>query len=552
MTEQSNEQGVFRTGLDAIDNYLIPDGIPLYSLNVIGGAPGTGKTILALQMAFANARPDNRVAYFTTISEPSVKFLSYLQQFDFYDDEVMKHSIIVRDIGEAIQTKPLEEVIEMVNIVISEEDIRLVIIDSFKAISDIVPQADQLRIFAYNLAVNLLSSLTTAFVVGEYTPEDVSNVPIFAIADGIIFLSFRAENLNRQRYLEIHKIRGRRFFAGQHPFLITSQGISSYPRIRTPDIFQEHDFPRDRVSTGIKILDDMLSGGLPRSSATMVAGGAGTGKTLLGLSFIMAGIEKGEPGTIVSFQENPMQLRRIASSFNWDLNAYVEQGLLIQDYQSPVEIQPDIHIDIVKRAVERVDAKRVLIDSLKDLEIATPDKVRFRDYVYSMVDGFKRQGITVLLTNEIPELFGVFQLSEFGTSFIADNVILLRYVELAGQVGRLLNVLKVRGSQHSKDIREFTISEDGMVIGKSLDAVTGVLVGSPTMRNAYNANMMLSQRTRFVFGIVQQSGAVSGAELLTITGLTDQTLHEELSTLLQQGLIIKQNHDSTTRYSASY
>ncbi|MCB0136697.1 MAG: hypothetical protein KDD75_16450, partial [Caldilineaceae bacterium] len=177
MMSEKQTAEVFRTGLSAIDTAIIPEGIPLRSLNVIGGEPGTGKTLLALQMLFANASPTNRAIYFTTISEPSVKFLSYLQNFDFYDPDKMFSSIVVRDIGDDIQTKPLEEVIRTINEVIDEENARIVVIDSFKAISDIVPQADELRIFAYNLAVNLVSSMCTAFLVGEYTPKDTAEVP---------------------------------------------------------------------------------------------------------------------------------------------------------------------------------------------------------------------------------------------------------------------------------------------------------------------------------------------------------------------------------------
>ena len=175
-----------------------------------------------------------------------------------------------------------------------------------------------------------------------------------------------------------------------------------------------------------------------------------------------------------------MQLRGIALSFGWDFHDLEERGLLVHLYHSPVEIQPDIHAGRVKAAVEKVGARRVLIDSIKDIEIATPDKVRYKDYIYSLINGFKMKNITTLLTNEIPELFGPFRLSEHGVSFIADNVILLRYVELAGRMGRAINVMKVRGSQHSKEIREFDITDEGLRIGEPI-RMTGVLTGSPTV-----------------------------------------------------------------------
>ena len=549
MTEKKPTAETFWTGLPALDQTIIPRGIPMRSLNVIGGGPGTGKTVLALQMLFANASPENRAIYFTTISEPTVKFLAYLQDFGFYDPEKMFTSIVVRDIGESIQVQSLAQVIENINNVISEENAQLVVIDSFKAISDIVPQAEQLRIFAYNLAVNLVSSMCTAFLVGEYAYEDMAEVPIFAIADGILNLSFRAEGLNRQRYLEVHKVRGRPFVQGLHPFTITSAGLTIYSRIRTPERFEEYTVGTERVSTGLPSLDEMMDGGLPEGSATMVAGGAGTGKTLLGLHFITSGAERGEPGVIVTFQENPAQLREISGGFGWDLRALEEQGRLVHLYHSPVEIQPDVHTALVKEAVEQIGARRVLIDSLKDLEIATPDKVRFKDYVYSLVNDLKRRSITTLLTNEISELFGSFSLSEFGVSFIADNVILLRYVEMGGRMGRALSVLKVRGSQHDKDSRKLEITNQGLCIGKPIRAMTGVLTGNPVVGEEWGWRE-LEPGERYVMEILRDGGPATLAEMVTATTIPTKALEPLLGELAERGYVLAYGRRDGRKYKA--
>lgn len=550
MNKRQPAAETFWTGLPTLDEVIIPDGISLRSLNVLGGGPGTGKTVLALQILFANASPDNRAIYFTTISEPTVKFLAFLQDFEFYDPEKMFSSIVVRDIGEIIQNQPLPQVIEIISETIAREEARLVVIDSFKAISDIVPQADQLRIFAYNLAVNLVSAMCTTFLVGEYTPQDVTEVPVFAIADGILFLSFVSEGMNRQRYLEWQKLRGRRFVSGLHPISISAEGIAVYPRIKTPEVFQDYTITGQQLSTGLPTLDEILAGGLPTGSATMVAGGAGTGKTLMGLHFITEGVANGEPGVIVTFQENPVQLRHIASCFGWDLAQMEKEGLLEIVYASPVEIQPDMHARLVNTVIRRRRAKRVVIDSLKDLEIATPNKVRFKDYVYSLVNQFKRLGITSLLTNEIPELFGSFTLSEFGVSFITDNVILLRYVEQGGQMSRALSVLKVRGSQHDKKIRQFEITSEGMQVGQHLRAVTGILSGMPVFGGEASL-LHLPPRTRYLTETLKQKGAIDLAELQTITGLTEEILREELEELQQQGLVISSTRKEHTLYKVT-
>ena len=482
MTEIKPAAETFRAGLPALDQVIIPEGIPLRSLNVIGGAPGTGKTILALQMLFASACPDYRAIYFTTISEPTVKFLAYLQGFDFYDPDKMFSSIVVRDIGEAIQTQPLPQVIETINRTIAEEEARLVVIDSFKAISDIVPQAEQLRVFAYNLAVNLVSSMCTAFLVGEYSPGDMADVPIFAIADGIIFLSFEEQGLNRVRFLDVHKIRGRSFFVGRHPFIISPAGLTIYPRIKTPAAPLAYEVGEERLSTGVAGLDEMLQGGFPQASITLIAGGAGLGKTLLSLHFAVNGIERREPCVFVSFQETPTHLQALARGFGWNLAQLEAQGLLKILYTSPVELIVDQHTAHIQEAIIEMSARRVVIDGLKDIEIATPNKVRFKDYTYSLANFFRAQGITALLTNEIPQLFGTMTLSEHGVSFISDNVILLRYVELASRITRAISVLKMRGSNHDKALREYRITSAGLEVLEPFEGVQGIITGTPTER----------------------------------------------------------------------
>jgi circadian clock protein KaiC len=282
----------------------------------------------------------------------------------------------------------------------------------------------------------------------------------------------------------------------------------------------------------------------------MIAGGAGTGKTLIGLHFITRGVERGEPGVIVTFQENPVQLREIAHSFGWDLQAMEKENLIAHLYYSPVEIQPDIHTDLVKKAVEKVQARRVLIDSLRDLEIATPDKVRYRDYVYSLVEDFKRQGITALLTNEIAQLFGEFRLSEYGISFISDNVILLRYVELEGRVTRALNVMKVRGSQHNRTIREFHITDHGIVIGGPIPAITGVLTGTPVIVEP-NVLSTLEPLPGYVFATLRAIGNATLDTLEQQTVLSREQLEHELNHLQQQGLILPMYRGDTVIYKAT-
>jgi circadian clock protein KaiC len=522
------------TGVPSLDT-ILDGGIPLYSVNIIAGSSGSGKTILTQQILFHNCHDDVRGIFFTTLSEPAFKMIRYQQQFAYFDLERLNQNVFFVDIGQVLRTKSLDDALRVINQHVEEIGAQFIAIDSFKAVYELVGNRQDERRFGYDLAVSLATWTCTSFLVGEYTPTEIDNEPIFAVADGIFYLNNPKQGMQNVRRLNILKMRGMSYFTGDHPFTISSEGMKVYPRIRTPEEFTEYDMMSDRVAVGVPSLDAMIDNGFPRGTTTMVAGAAGTGKTLLGLHFIVNGGARGEPGVIVTFQENPVQLREIARSFGWDLRQMEAEGMLAHLYNSPVEIQPDIHTDRVKMAVERVGARRVLIDSLRDLEIATPDKVRYRDYVYSLVEDFKRHGITTLITNEIAQLFGEFQLSEHGISFIADNVILLRYVELEGRISRALSILKMRGSFHDKTIRELLISNQGIAIGEPIKALTGILTGTPVLNESFPLTE-LSPRSRYVLAILRSIGPASAADLETQTGLWHDQLTQELDHLLQNGL----------------
>lgn len=529
------------TGIRGLDD-IINGGFPERSINIISGPPGSGKTIFVQQVIYTNASSKQRALYLTTLSEPSVKMLHYLQKFAFFNSGKVGNDVVYLDIGEVIREKGLRNAIAVIVKHVQDYKPAIVGIDSFKAIHDMAKDPVEVRKFGFDLAVRLTTWAVTAFFVGEYTQKEIEEEPIFAIADGILCLHYHKQGLSYQRYIDVLKMRGEEYFNGMHPFKISKNGLEVYPRIKTALPMPDYPTSNERISIGIDDLNTMLDGGLPRGTATMVTGAAGSGKTLIGMHFIVAGALAGEPGVIVTFQEQPSQLRSIVQSFGWNLEDLEERGLLVHLYHSPVELQPDIHAARVREAVEKVQARRVLIDSIKDIEIATPDKVRFKDYIYSIVNEFKVKGITMIVTNEIPELFGGFQLSEYGVSFVTDNVILLRYVELNGHMEHVITILKVRGCNHSNDIRKFQITREGIRIGDTIHGMIGVLTGSPD----YAAGMLpsdLSPRSRYVVDMIRHLGATSLDELADETGLSPDILHTEVMHLKEKGVIIsRQRH----------
>jgi circadian clock protein KaiC len=541
------------TGVPNLDD-ILGGGIPLYSVNIIAGPSGSGKTILTQQILFYNCRQgsdgDVRGVFFTTLSEPAFKMIRYQQQFAYFDPERLNESLFYVDIGQVLREKGLDETLKTVSQHVEEREARFIAIDSFKAIHDLAGSRPEARRFGYDLAVGLAAWACTSFLVGEYTEEEILSEPIFAVADGIFYLTNPKQGMQNVRRLNVSKMRGMNYFTGDHPFTISEEGITVYPRIKTPPVPPSVSITGESVSTGIPGLDEMMRGGIPRGTVTLTAGGAGTGKTLVSLHFMVKGAQENEPGLYVTFQETPDHLKATARGFGWDLEDFIQRGLLKVLYTSPVEMGVDEHTQTIKAAIDEIGARRVVIDSLMDIEIATLDKVRFKDYVYSLVNDLRSRGITSMLTNEIPELFGPLQLSAHGISFISDNVILLRYVEIGSSLRRGISVLKMRGRDHDKAVREFEITTDGLNILGGFGEWVSVLSGQPQpieRSAASRTRASVDVENRIVEALARR-GQASAVELARALSLHQIETQEVLESLAQAGFAEAESIGGTSTY----
>jgi circadian clock protein KaiC len=210
-------------------------------------------------------------------------------------------------------------------------------------------------------------------------------------------------------------------------------------------------------------LDAMLFDGYLQGASTLVAGPSGSGKTLLALHFLMAGARLGEPGLIATLQENPAQLERILNGYQWSLK---EPGIDLM-YRTPVDLYVDEWVYGLLEAIDRTGAKRVMIDSVGDLRAAATDELRFREFMYSLLQRCSRKGVSVMMTQEVSKLFGVTQLSESGISHLSDNVVLLQFLRGESNIKRAISVIKTRSSAHDSHIRQFDITAEGFVLGEA-------------------------------------------------------------------------------------
>jgi circadian clock protein KaiC len=452
---------------------ILGGGLPLNSLNVIAGRPGTGKTILAEQFIFANARPDAPALYLTTLSEPAAKMVRYLQEFSLFNEEKLfgdRPSIFYRDIAEVIRASGLAALPETVLSLTKERGPAFLVIDSFKALRDLAPPGPEIRRAIFDLVSHLAARSCTTLLVGEYSAEELELLPEFAIADGIIQLGNESHGTRDERYLRVLKLRGSDYRTGEHAFRITDHGLVIFPRLVTPTQPTGYKASEEHVSTGVPGLDRMFGGGgVRRGSSTLVVGSGGTGKTLLGLHFLFAGAKAGEHGLLVSFQESPSLLLHLISGLGLNADELGERGHLTPLYVSPVELNID---DIVQRMMAVLAARpirRVVIDSLGDLESAATDQRRFRSYVYALMQLLAVRGVTTYATYESFVSPDFAALTGPKLTYISDNLIALRFFleEGAGpgaRVARGLAVVKSRGRAHDEHVRPMTIGKRGVEV----------------------------------------------------------------------------------------
>src|SRR5947207_14933852 len=305
-----------RSGHQPLDEVL-GGGLPANGISIIMGLPGTGKTIIAQQYTFHNAGPDRPAVYFSTLSEPLEKIVRFGQTLSFFDVAAVGRSVFYEDLGQVASRDGLPGVGDHIAAVLKQRRPGLVVIDSFKALHPLAEGDAGFRTFLYQLAGRLTAFPAASLWVGEYGPGEAAVAPEFAVADAIMELAAVPLDQREKRFLQVRKLRGSGFLAGQHGYRLTPQGLHLFPRLADIPAAGGYALGDQRITTGIADLDAMLGGGLWPGSATMAAGPSGAGKTVLALHFIYGGARNGEPGIIATLQENPTQLDRMLTGLHW-------------------------------------------------------------------------------------------------------------------------------------------------------------------------------------------------------------------------------------------
>jgi circadian clock protein KaiC len=471
------------TGVSGLDE-ILGGGLPEYSFNIVAGAPGGGKTTLAHQVVFANATPERPALYFTVLGEPALKMLRYQQQFRFFDPDKLTTAVRFVNLSQVVLEKDLDAVLAEIVREVEAAKPGIVVVDSFRTV---VRKAGggtgevELQAFVQRLALHLTSWQATTFLIGEYAEGEVRDNPVFTVADGLFWLYQQVERNSIVRKMQVVKLRGQASVPGLHTFRITDAGVQVFPRTFGLTGRAEKARDRRRLSSGIAELDAMMGGGIPEGDSLLVAGPSGTGKSVLATQFIAEGLRRGEPGIVAIFAERPEEYAGRAAGLGMDFVTPQHDGKLTVIYLRPLDLSVDETMREILDAVERAGAKRVVIDSLAGFEMALAPGFRadFRESLYRMIGALTRTGVTIVSTVEVMESFTELALSPYSISFLSDDIVRLRYVEIDGRLRKVLMVVKMRAGDHSKDIREYEVTSGGLRVGDRLTGYRGLITGVP-------------------------------------------------------------------------
>jgi circadian clock protein KaiC len=463
------------TGVPGLD-LILNGGLEPGAVVVVAGAPGTGKTILAQQICFAAGTPGHKGVYYTTVSEPDTKLVRHLEPFTFFDPDSLGSRVEHIHLGDFLQpARPggLEPLVaEIVRKTLDEEP-AVVVVDSVRMLRDFADER-QLRGALYDLTGRFAETPTVLLLLGEYTTDELGSGVEFSLADGIIQLENEVREPVDRRTLRVVKMRGGRNVPGRHTFQIDADGIRVFPRIETLIPATAAAPATGRIRTGIPGLEQLMPGGMRQDDATLVMGPSGAGKTTLALRWITQGLEDGETCVYVTFQDTADHLTDMGAVFGWDLCAAQAAGRLVISYVAMGDLDLDVLANAVRENLAERPVRRIAIDSLAELVLADREWDRFPAYMRSLVGLVRAAGVSFLATSETVGATVTSQSLE-GLMFLFDNVIDLRYIEEPSELGRALNVVKMRNRPHEMTLNQVTITDAGLIVGDPIEGVTGRL-----------------------------------------------------------------------------
>jgi circadian clock protein KaiC len=466
-------------------------GLPEGRSTLLSGTSGSAKTVFACQFLAEGIRKNSQAGVFVTFEEMPDAIRGNMAGFGWdiarWENEGRWAFVDVSPTPEqapAIVTGSYDLTALLVRIesAVLRTNAKRVSLDSLGGIFTQLGSGSTVRMELFRIILALkkmgVTALITAERTDEYGPVSRFGIEEF-VTDNVVILRNTLDGEKRRRTIEILKFRGAPHQKGEFPFTVSSEeGIVVIP-LSAIELKQKSSDVR--ISSGVPELDRMCTGGFFRDSVVLLSGATGTGKTLVTTQFVAGGVSAGKRSLLFAFEESKDQLFRNATGWGIDFETMVEQGLLRVVCNYPEITSLEDHLIQIKKIVEEFKPDRVAIDSLSALERVSSVK-SFREFAIGLTSFIKDRNVAGLFTATSSTLLGGSSITETHISTLTDSIILLRYVEMYGEMRRGLTVLKMRGSGHDKDIREFTIDGRGMHIGNPFRTITGILSGQFTYR----------------------------------------------------------------------
>lgn len=467
--------------------HISKGGLPEGRTTLVCGTAGSAKTVFAMQFLAEAIQQEGKSGVFVTFEESPKDIRKNVEGFGWDIEKWEKEGKwgfvdASMNIDEEITEAGLYDfgaLAARVAHAVKKIGAERVSIDSVSAIFMRYKRIDTIRTELYRLATALKSIGVTVVMTAERTSEDgeVSryNIEEF-VSDNVIILRNVLESEKRRRTIEILKFRGTLHMKGEYPFTVMpGKGMVVIP-LSAIELGQKST--NLRISSGNHELDAMCGGGFFRDSIILVSGPTGTGKTLMGTEFVRGGVEKDERCLVLAFEESREQLFRNASGCGMDYEGYEKGGKLRIICRYPEVMGLEDHLIQIKYAIEDFKPSRVVVDSLSALERVSSTK-SFREFVIGLTSFIKHKELAGVLTSATTSLLGGDSITDSHISTITDSIIIMRYVEIMGEIRRGISVLKMRGSMHDKQIREFTIDHEGVHIREAFRNISGILCGNP-------------------------------------------------------------------------
>ncbi|NMG21509.1 ATPase domain-containing protein [Brasilonema bromeliae] len=468
------------SGISGLDEVLYGGYVPGRAYLIRGG-PGAGKTTLGMHFLTTGAARGEQVLFITlaeTVTQlrrtseglgfdlenitfldlsPTPEFFTQVQTYDIFSPAEVEREPTTRRIVQQVEAlKP-----------------QRIFIDSMTQFRYLATDAFQFRKQVLSFLRFLVEQDITVLFTSE-SSEEAPDDDLQFMSDGVLNLNFS----QNERTLCISKFRGSDFQNGNHAIRLTSTGMQLFPRL-IPQIYGQA-FTTEVISSGIPEIDELLHGGIERSTITIISGPSGVGKSTLGLQFMKEAAGRGEHSVIYTFEERKETLLHRAEGINIAVHAMQERGTLSVVQVEPLYYTSDEFANLVRQEVEQKQARIVMIDSVSGYRLS----VRGQDlttHIHALCKYLQNMGVAVLLINEVETITGEFRVTEIGISYLADTIIFLRYLEMQGELRRAIGVLKKRMTDFEKTLREFKISRYGIKVGDPLTHLRGILTGVPEL-----------------------------------------------------------------------